>query len=526
MKFRKLLGARRVAALVGIGALLVTSSLALNASMASADVYSSFTINVTGYSSTTGLPLSAPVAPQFYEGYASTDRVAGSETALYALQQISDDYSAAGVFGCALTGDKRSCKGATGPAPYTTGGVTPTVDVYDNYDHDEIDQGGAIGSAAGSAALCGVTPNDGLPVDLLRASASLTGLAEHGATTCTAASAGGETQDQIATSAVVGLDFANVISNAYYGSESSSPVPAGFSLTNAGGVGSTTDTAWRIFCDTTDPSLQITNWDQVGGGDEPIVLWGPANNSGTGVTFYDYAGCVAPSTGNVPSFHLITENAAPQIPAYASADCTSGTQSVIGTSAYTQSVEGCVADEVANSLFFMDYGYTFSHAQTATVTIPDYTQGDVPSWINDLQDAANGSLTLNGSPWQIKGSNTKMANTHGASVPVSGSDLTTLASERGLYLDYLADSTSSVSEVRASAAAFVNWVCDAGNVIAPKGLDPTTGVPFDTEITDAISGWGWAQNNCDAGYTPGSPPTASGPAISSALPDPSETSPT
>jgi hypothetical protein len=543
MNLKKPTVMRRSAALAGLGALMITSTIGLTTSVASADVYTSYNLSFSP---------TAPVAPRFFEGYSSTDRVAGSETAVYALSTISDYYGAAGVFGCPLDNDKRTCSGS----------LLPQTDIYDNFDHVEINQDGtANGSVGGSEELCAssttsVNANDGLPVNFTRASASLTQLANHATgSTCPTFD---ESQAQIATSAVVGVDFANVVPSAYYGTATTNPVPAGFTLTAGSGTGNSNDIAWRIFCDSNADSGakgtvsspppgtgKITNWDELGGGNAPIVLWSPSNSSGTGADFFDYAGC-GTTTGNVPnvagqSNHTkLTENDTDQIPEYASEDCYNTenpgspvTSGVIGTSKYTQTVEACVATEVADSLFFMDYGYTSTHPNTVSLELPDFTQGNTPSWINDLYDFNNGIgsiSSLNGSAWEIEGTNTEMDTTGGVTVPVTGANEGSLASTRGLYLDYL-PATVPVGDsvgpnpVTASSAGFINYVCDAGNQLYPKGVDQTTGVPFDTEIHNAIADWGWQQDNCDQQTTSGGVTTFTGPQISSAVTDPANPQP-
>ena len=74
-----------------------------------------------------------------------------------------------------------------------------------------------------------------------------------------------------------------------------------------------------------------------------------------------------------------------------------------------------------------------------------------------------------------------------------GQNTGAVATGRNLYLDYIP------GHVRASAAGFVNWVCDAGNTLEPKGVDETTGVPYDTEVTQDVTAWGWNRISCDLG---------------------------
>ena len=52
-----------------------------------------------------------------------------------------------------------------------------------------------------------------------------------------------------------------------------------------------------------------------------------------------------------------------------------------------------------------------------------------------------------------------------------------------------------------------------------KGVDLTTGVPFDTEITQDVTNWGFGRLNCDGGVVGGHSPTFTTP-ITSAIVDP------
>ena len=131
-------------------------------------------------------------------------------------------YNNAGIFGCNQNSDKRTCN--------TSSPVLPSTDVYDNYDHDIVSNAQAVGSAAGVTQLCtagssGLEPSqpspipaawpyytyptpganegaDGIPIDLVRASASEADLGNHGVTVCSDLQ-----QQAVAADAVIGLDF-------------------------------------------------------------------------------------------------------------------------------------------------------------------------------------------------------------------------------------------------------------------------------------------------------------------------------
>jgi hypothetical protein len=583
----------RVKAVVASGAMLSgLIGTAFVAPAANADVYSSYSLKIAA-------PGTQPVAPQFFEGFSNTINVAGSETAEYALEGVGNLYNNAGIFGCLQNSDKRTCSGVGGAGPFTpSAAYTANSDIYDNFDHDVVNNAQAVGSAAGVQYLCQTPaaedPNEpasltagnggvypywpyytyptpestegalGIPIDLVRASASIADLQNHVTYTVCSDLA----QQGVASDAVIGLSFSPHGTTAGQlpdGTVVQDVAPPVLDFTNTGGVGSATDTAWRVFCDTSG-SLQISTWDQLyaleglSGAptpDQPLVLWGPKNNSGTGATWYTFGGC-GMSNGNIISDHTITENDAEQLSQYAAQNsagslpmnltgCNSTTTPAcgvggssgptipaagstitnpepvdtcggngtattgLGTSSYTAAAEKCVAQEVADSLFFMSYGYYVSHPFTAAVTIPTSTVGDAPNYIVASNYEAPGiASTIGGIA--ISGPNLGQP-TAVTGDPRANNTIAPVQTGRDLWLDYLTD------HVRASAAAFVNWVCDSGNDISPKGIDLTTGVPFDTEITQDVTNWGFGRLNCDGGVVGGHSPTFTTP-ITSAIIDP------
>ena len=393
----------------------------------------------------------------------------------------------------------------------------------------------AVGSAAGVTDLCNTPANeqptqpttlpstwpyytyptpqgtegaDGIPIDLVRASASIADLANHNVAGCADLAEQGIAQD-----AVVGMTFSpdagNVAGKLPDGTTVVDPVPPGTAIDfSQGTVATASDIAYRVFCDLNNTDgLRITTWDGLYAAeeaqgditstypgpnpDQPLVLWGVKNNSGTGATWFTFSDC-GTTTGVIPSGHLITENNAEQISQYAAANDCGG---AMGTSAYTTAVEQCVAQEVADSIFFMSYGYTSTHPYTASVTIPTPAVGSNPNYIDNASNyvlqGTNSTIgtvpvdgTVLGQPGAVTGD--PRANNAGA-----------VQTGRDLWLDYLTD------HVRASAASFVNWVCDLNDHIAPKGVDVTTGQTFDGEITNDITAWGWGRISCDGESTPG-----------------------
>ncbi|HUC12937.1 MAG TPA: hypothetical protein VMS00_00660, partial [Acidimicrobiales bacterium] len=333
----------RARALTACGAALSTLfGFAATAPLANA----SASLQFPAYTFSLATPGTNPTGPRYFEGFSNTINVAGSETAEYALEQVGALYNNAGIFGCAQSSDpaRRTCN--PGSSSYSA-----NVDIYDNFDHNVVDQAQAVGSAAGYQALCatdaaGNAPTqpaslpsappyytypvvaategaDGIPIDLVRASASISQLQVHDASNPPCA----DLEEQaIANDAVVGLTFFPSSTDPdgtgiEVVAPSSGGGPKAIDLSNTGGVGTATDTAWRVFCDGTAASasdpLAITTWDQLyeaeglagaPNPDQPIVLWGTKNNSGTGAAFYDFAGCGTTTGRILANNHLITEN--------------------------------------------------------------------------------------------------------------------------------------------------------------------------------------------------------------------------
>ena len=447
--------------------------------------------------------------------------------------------------------------------------MLPSTDIYDNFDHDIVNNAQAVGSAAGVKALCSTpvselptepspipavwpyytypTPAstegaDGIPIDIARASASQADLANHGVTICSDLQQQGFAQD-----AVVGLSFSPQPTDGTV-VEDVAPSATSIDFSNTGGPETATDTAWRVFCAPATDPLSITTWDQLAAvegftapsPDQPLVLFGPSNSSGTGATFYTFGGC-GTTDGRIPANHVITENNAQQLSQYAAKDAAEtiplntapvsgvpaagsstatidncggdGTASTgLGTSSYTASNEKCVAQEVADSLFFMSYGYYASHTFTAAVTIPTSSVGDQPNYINNATNyqVSGVASTIGGTA--VSGPVLGQPGTGGVVGDPRATNSAAVQTGRDLWMDYLTD------HVRASAAAFVNWLCDSGNHVAPKGLDVTTGGQLDKEITNNITAWGWGRINCD-GETGGNATTFTSP-ITTAVIDP------
>ena len=82
----------------GTASMTTLLGFAATAPLAHADVYTSSTFSVAPEGSN-------PTAPRFFEGFANTVNLGGSETAEYAMEPVGALYTNSGVFGCVLTGD-------------------------------------------------------------------------------------------------------------------------------------------------------------------------------------------------------------------------------------------------------------------------------------------------------------------------------------------------------------------------------------------------------------------------------------
>jgi len=95
------------------------------------------------------------------DSVSNIDRAAGSDTTFYMMQQLSDEYNQAGLYGCTLvgsgTGQNAFCDHTTGGAPNFSN--TTTTDTTDNFDSSEALMGeNDIGSGNGQQQRCGILP--------------------------------------------------------------------------------------------------------------------------------------------------------------------------------------------------------------------------------------------------------------------------------------------------------------------------------------------------------------------------------
>ncbi len=121
-----------------------------------------------------------PVAPHFYNGNVEGIRSAGSDTTFFVMQKISDLYTGAGLYGCALnTGSGATLYNTTDSDTSTNvdyfckaGANVSTTDTSDNWDRVEVTTGvDHVGSGNGQNQVCGSsTEPTPIPVDFARSS--------------------------------------------------------------------------------------------------------------------------------------------------------------------------------------------------------------------------------------------------------------------------------------------------------------------------------------------------------------------
>ena len=538
---------KRLGGLASFGALALTAAMILGAGTASASTIPAYP--------TTG------VAPNWYTtggtnnaGSASNIvRDSGSDTTIFMMQQIGDLYTGAGLYGCQLVAsgseENVQCDNQTGTSPDYSD--IATTDTTDNFDRTEIDTGvNDVGSTAGQKQLCGsavlASPQ---VVDFARSSkpantsycSGLVGLgyAKDGvpavdfptinpAAVGTAGSdyAGqtfswdGESTPQFPVNGngVAGPNGVNTSSNI-------GPVAAGWlpgdptscAQTNTcsgvafndvdneiSGTLSTSSVAYRLWCASDTTRIydwgQLTNLNANGPGNGgvaktvgngapigvPIRIVGVNPNSGTNSTFASFANSGGSSANSANSNILSDGNAASGPNPLVSNGVTGNNEIALENNA-SQIGDFAASDfpndpadeavEIATSLYFMSYGVWFTNDYANTATLEPGT-GTVPAGVPTAYTA--NTLSENG---------VSLSNPHIKS--------NAYPTARDLWNVY------NTATVRASAAGFLNWICDTnpastgsavGNPLTgghggqiAKGKDNSTGLNFDAELQNIIS---------------------------------------
>jgi hypothetical protein len=432
----------------GLGAVAVTATLALG----------------TGVSGAITLP-SPATSPLYQTGTVQTDRGSGSDTTFFMMQKISDLYNQAGLYGCTLDADQETCNQS---------GDVSTTDTVDNYDRTEEVQGvDDVGSGAGQGQLCGTIAAP-IPVDYARSSKPVN------TTTCPNGVGMGYAKDGVPAVDFQGIIPGDIGTSTAFASVNGGligPVAAGWlpgdpvdgpysgtpfsNLLNNNGTGSgaLASTAYRLYCQTGGQSAgQITDWGQltnlsasgpgnggvaqtVGNGAPigiPINIIGVNSASGTESTFSSFVGCSTTNTNaQGGSTHQALENNVAQINDFAVAAYPS---SQVDQAVYA-----------ASSLYYMANGVYNTNPYQKTVTLN------------------------NGNAYPA----TRMK-LNGVSATAATELNNTFPTARTLYNVY------NTTTVRASTAAFLNWICDSNSAFT-KGKDLTTGLNYDAELTTLIS---------------------------------------
>jgi len=469
------------------------------------------------------------------DSVSNIDRAAGSDTTFYMMQQLSDDYNQAGLYGCTLVG---SGSGENAFCDHTTGGApnysdTTTTDTADNFDSSEELMGeNDIGSGNGQQQLCGILPSP-QKVDFSRSSKPIASNAG-----CSTLAEAGYAKDSVPVTDVQDINPAAFGAATGYegktftalnqtftppafpsngligpvaagwlpgdptncvaqGSGGSGPFCSGTPFNDVdGGTGTgASSVAYRLWCAT--DSTRITDWGQltnlsaannggtaqtVGNGKPigvPIRIIGVNKGSGTVATFNAFAnsgvtggGCSAsPFNSNAASgqnplsndgytgnLEIALENNASQIGDFAGANWPNDPADQ--------------AVDIATSLYFEGYGYYNTIPNAGTVQIEPGT-GTIPTGV----PAAYVVFLTN-----ENGIVPSIANERSNNYPTA----------RTLFNIW------NTTAIRASAAGFLNWICDTnpvsgGGGSVTKGKDQLYGGNFDQDITNTIQQYGFSR---------------------------------
>ena len=195
----------------------------------------------------------------------------------------------------------------------------------------------------------------------------------------------------------------------------------------------------------------------------PINIVGVNSNSGTESTWASFAesgvssgGCAANADSNaaangVANSRQALENNASQVGDFALADYGSDL--------------GAQADEIASSIYYESDGVFSSTTYAGAVCFPDVVQ---------LNGCDGGSTVYSAVETKANGVNTSDAGILANNYPLS----------RTLFNIF------NKTNVTASTAGFVNWICDSQGDIT-KQKDNSTGVNFDNELTSTIQSFGF-----------------------------------
>lgn len=486
--------------------------------------------------------------PQFLSGNVEGIRSSGSDTTFYMMQNISDLYTGAGLYGCTLGTTETACTGNGSPGGNTN---VATTDTSDNFDRVEVTTGvDDVGSGAGQKQLCG-TVNSPLTVNFARSSKPIasisgcnmveTGYAKDGVVpvdfptanpgligaTDTSVSYGASGTSQLPWAAAVSSS-ANEAANG--GAALMGPVAKGWlpgdpingpysgvalSTTGndpAGGIygisnilpsataateatavlGQNASVAYRLWCAT--DSTRITDWGQL----TNLKSTGPGNGgvaktmgNGTPIGIPVRIVGINSSSGTVATWASYANSG------YATGNCNSTNETEINAANYVGT------NPPANPPQALENNVS---------QVGDFARDDLP---NDPADQAaeiatslyfmsNGVYAVNtpaitasitSAPANVSGSYVAQELDANNVAPGLTPDLQNkYPTARTLYNIYTTGGGTQATVVTASTADFLNWICDANNGVTPalstnpivKQNDNETHVNFDTELGNII----------------------------------------
>ncbi len=479
-------------------------------------------------------------SPQWINCNVESDRSAGSDTTYYVMTKIGNLYNQAALFGCTLESNEATCDDApVAPFNATNDPDNPaTTDYGDNYDRNEevtgVDQ---VGSGAGQAQLCdnnqgsnnAATP---LPVDYARSSS---GISSSQDSTCIAA----EKEDFFAADAVDLLDF--YVNPSVYGTATSTVTNYNYAAVNSGSIGDVAngwippadipsaelaDGTESITCDAskTGANGQFGNgtnncagypFSDVDNTPETLASGGDGGGSGASSVAYEIwcSGTitdwgqltnVGPFTAGVPSVAVGSGTPIGLHINLIGVNPSSGTNGV--WTKFAQSGQSACNSNANETVIGSD---THLALENNTAQIDDFATTDFPSDLPDqavelataLYYVANGiynaspyqssvalttsgvknNPTLKAFPGQLVGLNTQFP----SETNIFNQTFPTARELGNIYLSTALTGVAN-SGIRASTAAFLDWICDDNNQIQ-KGKDLTNGLNYDTEVTNLIN---------------------------------------
>ncbi len=430
------------------------------------------------------------------------------------------------------------------------GGNVSTTDVNDNWDRTEVTEGvDNVGSGAGQNQLCGSTvASSPLPVDFARSSKpegtacptlAQTGYAKDGVPVIDYPLVNPDVQDGVANTAPYsGINGGVVgpVSLGWLPGDSPSGPYTGTKLATVDNTGGPLSVAYRLWCAT--DSTRITDWGQLSNLGPNLLVTGVSTTNGSttisvsgsfpssvgagdaisgagipsGTTLATESGGsatlsnAATATGTINARITTASNlavgngASIGIPVrLIGVNTASGTESTFASYAESGVASGGCSSNM-NTNDASDPNPVTATGANATPHVAlennsdqlnQFAVGDFPG--DFASQAIEVSTTLYIESNGVFNSDPYSAATTINGVSYSGAKLkensssATAATElsnsfptaRTLFNIYRTDT------VRASTAGFINWVCD-GNTNFSKGLDNSTGVNFDTELSNTI----------------------------------------